>query len=361
MNARQYSPIYENFSYLGTELAHMKKTTLKQVAEKLGVSLSTVSKALMDSHEIGIETKKKVREMAEKMGYRANPYAGHLHNQKSHTIGMIVPEITDNFFNKAISGAESVARERGYHLLIYVTHEDAGIESDILHHLQNGRVDGVIMSLTSQTRDFDHIRALMAFRIPVVLFDRVCHEIETAKIITDDFQSGFNATEHLIQKGCKDIAFLSISDCLSIDTRRKQGYLEALAKHERVAGKPRIVDCGTDEKTNHQRIKRLLQGKSRPDALFSSVERYALTAYNVCQEIGLKIPEDLKVIAFSNLQTAHLLHPSMTTVTQPAFDMGKQAAEILLRHLSRKTDFLMNQNIMLKSQLIERESTSLSE
>jgi LacI family transcriptional regulator len=215
------------------------------------------------------------------------------------------------------------------------------------------------MSLTSQTRDFEHIQQLMAFHIPVVLFDRVCHEIETAKIVTDDFQSGFNATEHLINAGCKDIAYLSISDCLSIDSRRKQGYLEALAKHERVVGKPKIVECGTDDEQNHQKIKRLLQGKSRPDGVFSSVERFALTTYNVCQEIGMAIPEDLKLIAFSNLQTAHLLHPSMSTITQPAFDMGKQAAEILLRHLSRKTDYMMNQNIMIKSQLIERESTAL--
>lgn len=337
----------------------MKKTTLKQVAEKLGVSLSTVSKALMDSHEIGLDTKKKVREMAERMGYRANPYAGHLHNQKSHTIGMIVPEITDNFFNKAISGAESVARERGYHLLIYVTHEDTRIEQDILHHLQNGRVDGVIMSLTSQTRDVNHIRELMAFSIPVVLFDRVSHEIETAKIITDDFQSGFNATEHLINAGCRDIAYLSISDCLSIDARRKQGYLEALAKHDRVVGKPRIIQCGADDKVNHQKIRRLLTGKARPDGIFSSVERFALTTYNVCQETSIRIPDDLKLIAFSNLQTAHLLHPSLTTITQPAFDMGKQAAEILLRHLGRKTDFMMNQNIMIGSQLIQRDSTSV--
>ncbi len=337
----------------------MKKTTLKQVAEQLGVSLSTVSKALMDSHEIGMDTKKKIREMAEKMGYRANPYAGHLHNRKSHTIGMIVPEITDNFFNKAISGAEAIARERGYHLLIYVTHEDALVEREILQHLQNGRVDGVIMSLTSQTREYDHIRQLMAFSIPVVLFDRVCHEIETAKITTDDFQSAFNATEHLVHTGCRDIAFLSISDCLSIDARRKQGYLEALAKHAQVAGKPRIIQCGADERSNHQKIKRLLSGESRPDGIFSSVERFALTTYNVCQELDLNIPRDLKLIAFSNLMTAHLLHPSLTTITQPAFDMGKQAAEILLRHLSRKSDLMMNQHIMIRSELIERESTAV--
>jgi LacI family transcriptional regulator len=335
----------------------MKKTTLKQVADKMGVSLSTVSKALMDSHEIGTETKKKVREMAEKMGYRANPYAGHLHNRKSHTIGMIVPEITDNFFNKAISGAESVATERGYHLLIYVTHENPVVERDILNHLQNGRVDGVIMSLTSQTQRFDHIQDLIRFNIPVILFDRVSHEIETAKIVTDDFQSGFNATEHLIQSGCRDIAFLSISDCLSIDSRRKNGYLEAIAKHQPLTRKPRIVQCGTDERSNHEKIRKLLTGRSRPDGIFSSVERFALTTYNVCREVGVHIPEDVKVICFSNLQTANLLQPSLTTITQPAFDMGKQAAEILLKHLSRKTDFLMNQNIMIKSQLIVRNST----
>ena len=335
----------------------MAKTNLKELAGKLGVSLSTVSKALRDSYEIGADTKKRVREMAEKMGYRANPYAGHLHTHKSKTIAIIVPEITNNFFIQAIGGAESIARDNDYHILIYVTRDSFEQEEGILKHLQNGRVDGVIMSLSRTTKTYDHINELMQFKIPVVFFDRICHEIETAKVITDDFASGFNATEHLIQNGCRNIAFLSISETLSIDNKRKQGYLEALAKHDIPVNDSFIIRCNGDEKANYKKIRQLLQEKKRPDGVFASVEKLALSTYYVCIDLKLKIPADLKVICFSNLRTAPLLNPSLTTITQPAFEMGKQAAAILFRHLNKKHVFIPNENIVIKSELTKRDST----
>ncbi len=295
--------------------------------------------------------------MAQEMGYTPNPYAGFLRNNKSKTIALIIPEMTNNFFIQAISGAESIAQEKDYHTLIYITHDDFKKEESILKDLQNGRVDGVIMSLAAGTKTYDHLNELIQSNIPIVFFDRICHEIETAKISTDDFASGFNATEHLIQNGCRDIAYLSLSENLSIDNKRKQGYFEALTKHDIKIDNSRIIMCGTDEKNNYKKIAALLKSGKKPDGIFASVETLAITSYLVCNDLKLKIPEKIKIICFANLITAPLLNPSLTTITQPAFEMGKQAADILFKYLGKKRTLMSNENIVLKSELVIRGST----
>jgi LacI family transcriptional regulator len=335
----------------------MSKVNLKQLSQNLQVSISTVSKALRNSYEISNDTKKKVLELAQQMGYTPNPYAGALRNNKTKTIALLVPELTNNFFIQAISGAESIAQEKDYHILVYNTMDDTNKEQSIIKHLQNGRVDGVIMSLASSAQSYDHLNDLIHSGIPIVFFDRICHEIETAKIITDDFTSAFNATEHLIQNGCRDIAYLSVSENLSIDNKRKQGYLEALNKHNINTGNSRIVKCNGDDKAVYTKITKLLQGARRPQAVFASVEKLALTTYSVCNELKIKIPKEVKITCFSNLRTAALLHPSLTTVTQPAFEMGAQAAAVLFKNLDKKRTLIQNENIILKSELIKRDST----
>ncbi len=335
----------------------MAKVNLKQLAQQLDVSISTVSKALRGSYEIGSETKKRIIDTAREMGYSPNPYAGSLRHHKSKTIALVAPELTNNFFIQAITGAEIVAQEKGYHILIYCTHDDAEKEKSILMHLQNGRVDGVIMSLASTTQSYTHLEELIQSGIPIVFFDRICHEIETAKITTDDFTSGFNATEHLIQNGCHDIAYLCVSENISTDNKRKQGYLEALNKYGLKADKQRIIKCNGDEKINYRKIKKLMSGTKKPDGLFASIEKLALTTYYVCNDMKIKIPQTLKIICFSNLRTAPLLNPSLTTITQPAFEMGKQAASILFKNLDKKRTLISNENIVLKSELIKRNST----
>ena len=336
----------------------MSKVNLKDLAKTLNISVSTVSKALRDSYEISDDTKKKVIAKAQLMGYNPNPYAGFLRNQKSKTIAIIIPELTNNYFVQAISGAESIAQENNYHLLIYTTNDDKKKEASILNHLINGRVDGVLMSVSSNTSQYNHIDELIQAGIPVVFFDRICHEIETAKITTNDFASGFMATEHLIQSGCKKIAYLSVSEHLSIDHKRKQGYLEALNKHDLKFDANLIVQCNTDEKQNLLKIKKILVGNNKPDGVFASVERLALTTYHVCKTNKINIPNDLKVISFSNLRTADLLNPSLTTITQPALEIGKEAAIILFKHLAKRKSIIPNENIVINSVLTIRGSTN---
>jgi len=335
----------------------MSKVNLKDVAKALNISISTVSKALRDSYEIGETTKKKVVEQAQAMGYNPNPYAGFLRNQKSKTIAIIIPELTNNYFIQAISGAESIAQLNNYHILIYTTNDNKEKEISILYHLNNGRVDGVLMSISSNSSKYDHINKLIQAGIPVVFFDRICHEIETAKITTNDFASGFMATEHLIQAGCKKIAYLSISEFLSIDLKRKQGYLEALNKYDIPFRQEYIVQCSPEEEGNVEKIQKLLVNKARPDGIFASVERLALTTYHVCKKNHIAIPQDLKIISFSNLRTADLLNPSLTTITQPAFDIGKEAAIILFKYLAKRKSLIPNENIVVNSTLSIRDST----
>jgi LacI family transcriptional regulator len=336
----------------------MSKINLKYLAKELNLSTSTVSRALRDDWDVSAETKAKVNELAQKLNYSPNPFAVSLRQQSSQTIAVVIPEIANNFFNLVINGIETVAREKNYHVLIYLTHDDYEREKSVMSHCQNGRVDGIIMSVSSGTTDYTHLSDVHEQGVPMVFFDRVCHEIETTKIITDDFASSFKATEHLIKNECKRIAFLSLTQHLSIENKRKAGYLEALTKHNIPVEEELMLECSNDDDVSMGRIKALLSSPNRPQGIFTSVEKLAIQTYKVCQELNLRIPKQVQILTFSNLLTAPLLQPPLTTITQPAFDIGKKAAEILFTHLKRKRDTIPNENIVLKSVLYIRHSTT---
>ena len=335
----------------------MSSTNLKRLAEELGLSISSVSKALRDSYEISAETKRRVREMAEKLNYQPNPFASSLRRKKSITIAVVIPEIANNFFALAIDGIQMVAQQKGYHVLTYLTHEDFKNEESTIRHLQGGRVDGVLISLCRDTADVSHLASLHETGIPLVFFDRVPETMECPTVTTDDYESGFKATEHLIQAGCKRIACLSLSNYLSITHKRMNGYEDALKKHNIKADPKLVVQCTNDNAANLEMIKKLLKSKDRPDGIFATVEKLAISTYYVCNDIGLKMPQQLKVISFSNLRTASLLNPSLSTITQPAFEIGKESASLLFRMIEKKTFGNRIDKIVLKSSLIERDSS----
>ena len=337
----------------------MASVNLKELAKILNLSISTVSKALRDSHEIGASTKVRVLAKAKELDYTPNPFASGLRRNKSKTFAVVLPEVANNYFSLAINGIESIAQEKDYHVLIYLTHEDYEKEKGILKHLENKRVDGVLMSLTMHTKDFNHLHDFQKKGIPIVFFDRICHEIETAKITSDDFVSGINATRHLIENGCKDIAFLSLGEEISIMNKRKSGYLEELTKNNIPSNPARIIKCGDDDIENYALIKSLLKSKDKPDAIFASVEKLATTTYKVCEELKIKIPKDLKIICFANLATADLLNPSLSTITQPAYEIGKKAAEVMFKYLDKNKAYIQipNENIVLQSSLHIRNSS----
>ena len=336
---------------------YMSSVTIKQLAERLQLSTATISKALGDSHEISDSTKKRVLALAKELNYVPNAYAGSLRHNKSKTIAVLIPEVTDSFFSLALNGIEEVALEKGYHTLIYLTHEKLEREKTILKTLIGGRVDGVIMSVTVETDSFDHIHEFNR-QLPVVFFDRVCPEIDTAKITTDDFECGYKATQHLIEAGCRKIALLPISNSLSIISERTKGFKKAIAEHNLSEDECRIVDCTEDHDHNYDLIKDMMLGDNRPDGILATVEKLTTEIYLVCQQQNIDIPQQVKVVCFSNQPSAIILNPSLTTITQPAFEMGKAAATVLLRLLKNDTLRLKDESRVIPSTLIIRNSTT---
>jgi LacI family transcriptional regulator len=320
--------------------------------------VATISKALKDSHEISPETKERVLKLARELNYTPNPYASSLRHRGSKTIAVVLPEVADSFFSMAINGIESVAQEKGYHVLVYLTHEQFEKEISILKDFQNGRVDGVLLSISSTTCEYNHLHKLYEENMPLVFFDRVCEEINTAKVQTDDTQAGYIATNHLLEKGCKRIAFLSMNSNLSITKHRLQGYLDALAEAGVDKSNQVVVECNSNDELSYAIIKQVLESDRQIDGVIGSVEKLATMTYSVCEELMIKIPQQVKVLAFSNLQIAALLNPSLTTITQPAFEIGKTAATLLFRSLEKRNFNLKDERVSIPSLLFERKSTA---
>jgi LacI family transcriptional regulator len=330
---------------------------IKDLAKQLNLSVATISKALKDSYEISPETKQKVLDLAKKLNFTPNAYASSLRKRSSKTIAVVLPEVADSFFSLAINGIESVAHDKGYHVLIYLTHESFAREEAILKEFQSGRVDGILISVSGETSNSDHIKEVIAAGMPLVFFDRVCEDVETAKIVTDDLESSYNATFHLLKTGCKKITYLSTSSSLSINNKRMEGYKKALADYGKKIT-PDIIPCTSNSEGNYRIICELLKKKNRPDALIASVEKLTTPIYLACRDLNLSIPTDLKVISFTNLQAALILTPTLTTVTQPAFEMGKTAAEILFKTLEKRNHNLKKEITIIPSVLNVRNSAT---
>lgn len=243
--------------------------------------------------------------------------------------------------------------------MIYLSHEKYSNEKKILHEVQNGRVDGILISISRETKDKEHISKLQAAGIPIVFFDRVLESVHTASVTTNDMECGYMATKLLLDRGCKRPVFFSHSASLPICKKRAEGFSLAL-KDAGFSKKDILIIYGSDnERVNHTLIKINLIHKKRPDAILASVEKIAIQVYMVSQELNLEIPNELKVIAFSNIETASILNPPLSTITQPAFEMGKSAATILFKGIEKKHFKLENEKIIIPSVLIERKSTGI--
>ena len=335
----------------------MDKLDLKKLAKELNLSPSSVSRALRDSHEISKVTRERVKALARKWGYEPNPHASSLRKSKSKTIAVIIPEIQNNFFAQVLNGVEEVAKEKGYHVLIYLTHEDNEREKEILNLSRNGRVDGIMISVSNTTVEFDHLEACRLSGMPLVFFDRVCEVERVPRVTSDDEEAAFKGTELLLKKGCKKIAFLTLTNNLSISKRRFAGYERALAKYQLTHNRL-LVECGFDDEINKKKIRELLLSAERPDAIFAAIEKFAINTYEVCNELHLNVPSQLKVICFSNLSAAALFHPPLSTITQPAYEIGKKATDILFKIIEKKALLPNDKKISIPSKIVERKSTA---
>jgi LacI family transcriptional regulator len=336
----------------------MHNINIKELAKSLNLSTSTVSRAFRDNSDINKATKERILARAKELNYQPNHYASNLREQRSKTIAVIVPELANNFFSQAILGIERIAREKGYHILIFATEDEYEKEVSFIRHLHNGRADGIIMSVSGEANDHTYLDELAEKRLPLVFFDRVYEDIITPRVITNDYNSSFSATRHLIKQGCTRIAYLVINKNLSIGKTRMQGYLDALEEFDIPFDDKLVIDCTNSYRKNNTILKNMLT-KVKPDGVFTSVERLAFATYYACYDLNISIPEDLKVIGFSSLEIAPLLNPSLTTITQPATKIGIEAALLLFKLLEAPETVDLNCRIVLDSKLMKRNSTAI--
>ena len=333
----------------------MNSINLKQLAQELNISPASVSRALNDSYEISAATKEKVWALAKKLNYEPNPFASNLRQPKSKTLAVIVPEVANHFFSLAINGIEDIAREHDFHVLIYQTHENSEIELSFTHRLLSGRVEGILLSVSGGIDNSQHFSELSK-KIPVVFFDRVYENIDAISITTNDYESSFEATQHLIDCGCKKILYCMGNNMLTIGKKRMMGYLDALKANDIPVEENLIILVGEDKENNqriiYQNIKEL-----KPDGVLSSIEELSFPCYAACHQLNLSIPADIKIVSFSNADSAPLLNPPLTTVTQPAFEIGQKAATMLFKLIAKKNcDW--EDSYEIKSSLIKRASTN---
>lgn len=332
-------------------------TTIKDIARELGISPSTVSRALKDHFEISEETKKAVKRVAKELNYQPNSLALSLRYSKSNTIGVIVPEIVHFFFSTVISGIEDIAQSRGYNVIITQSNESVDREMMNLQTLFNNRVDGILVSLSRESYDYSHFDAMMQKGLPIVFFDRVAEALETSKVTVDDFLGGYQATWHLIEQGYARIAHLAGPKNLDITTERLKGFKKA---HEE-AGLPFdktliIYDKASDEKEAYNATLQLMEAKN-PDALFASNDLAAMGSIKAAQKLGKHVPDDFGVVGFSNWHFTSLTNPSISTIEQPGFEMGQQATELLIKQIDAADKEVAFESIKLPTELLARGSS----
>lgn len=332
------------------------QVTIKDIARELGVSPSTVSRALKDHPDISEATKVQVRELVEKYNYKPNAIALSLRGGKSYTISVIVPQIVHHFFSSVISGIEEAAQAKGYNVMIFQSSEKYEREVAITQSIQSNRAEGLLVSVSKSTKSFKHFKDLMENDFPIVFFDRVCDELETDKVIVDDYNGAMNAVEHLIKTGCKRIAHFAAPQHLLIGYQRQRGYISALEKNGIEVDDELILQCDTIDQAKEQTPK-LMAIKNPPDAIFAVNDLTAIGALTALKKLNFKIPEDISVIGFTDGLVSTVTEPPLTTVSQHGFDIGLKAAELLLRRLDKEGADNQAITEVIKTELIVRGTT----
>jgi LacI family transcriptional regulator len=335
--------------------------TLKDIAKKLGITAATVSRALKDYPDISPLTKKAVLEMVKEMKYRPNPIALNLRKNQSNTIGVIIPNIIHNFFSSVISGIMEKADEEGYSVVICQSNENYQREVREAGVLFSSRVDGLLISLSNETKEYEHLKEFLDYQVPVVLMDKICDELEVSKVVVDDFEGAFHAVEHLIKQGCKRIAHIKGPNAPSNVKARYEGYLKALKKHKIPFDPNLVFECQQmSYEDGYEQTSNMLTLPTLPDGIFAGSEMAAVGALVALKENKIKIPEEIAIIGFNDFKMASVIEPSLTTVYQPGEEMGRVAVEILLNEikLSQKDKPITHRTETLKTHLIERDSSN---
>ncbi|MBB6107403.1 LacI family DNA-binding transcriptional regulator [Mucilaginibacter lappiensis] len=335
--------------------------TIRDIARELHLSVSTVSKALRDSYEISEKTKKLVTEFAQKHNYRPNPMAQSLKKGHSKSIGIVVSSIDNQFFSQVINGMESEAYSQGYNVIITQSHESYELEVQNVGHLIHRAIDGLLISIATETADVEHLRRLQQQGLPIVFFDRVSNEIDTHKVIVDNLGGAYQATMHLLASGYKNIAHITSSVTSSVTNQRLAGYVDALVESGIEVNEQYIKYClhgGLNLDELEQAIDELMQTEPRPDAILTASDRITTSTMTLLHKKNIRIPQDVALVGFSNTVLADVLNPSLTSVHQPAFEIGRKATEMLLSIINSKRPITEFENVVLPTELFIRSSSA---
>tara|TARA_R110002020_G_scaffold122487_2_gene277823 strand:- start:1246 stop:2271 length:1026 start_codon:yes stop_codon:yes gene_type:complete len=334
------------------------RITLKDLAKELNVAPSTISRALDDHPGISKATKEKVQKKAEELGFTLNSIASSFRKKKTHTIGVIVPRIDVHFHSLVISGIEEFAYKTGYNVTIFQSRDSLKREIKIAKILQNRMVEGIIVCLGTETDTYAHFEKFDRLKLPLVFYDRVPANFGANKIVINDFESAFTATEHLIDMGCKRIAHIGGSQTTSIFKARWEGYRAALEKHS--LGYAEALVQFTKELSYDEGVtaaRKLLALRPRPDGIFCANDYTAVSAIQVFRKAMVKIPEEVAVVGFSNYPISKIIEPNLTTVNDRAFEMGQAAAKLLIRQIEEDENGIQTEIVTIKTALLVRESS----
>lgn len=334
-----------------------EKTTIHDIARKLNITASTVSRALKDHPRISMETKKAVLKVAQKLNYQPNHIAAALRVGRSNIIGIIVPTADRSFFSSVVRGIEEIANQSRYHVMICQTYDNYEKEVATVEALLNARVDGIIASHGKETLNFDHFRKVKERGIPLILFDRSNDELEVSHVVIDDYLGGYKATEHLIQQGCRRIAHFTNARKISIYKERLRGYREALLNYGLPYSEELVVESNLQLDDGRNSMEQLLKLKVIPDAVFSASAYGAMGALQVLKEKQINVPGQVALVAFSNEPFTSFTDPALSTVDQHSMRMGNAAAQIFLEEITSENEKFIPQKIVLKPELIVRASS----
>lgn len=332
-----------------------KPVTIKDIARMLNISKSTVSRALSGRSDIHPETKSKIIELAGQLSYEPNTLAINLKQQKTNTIGVIIPETINRFFARSVGGIQKIADMAGMNVMICQSNESYMAEKNNLHSLVSSRVDGLLISISRETDRSDHFKPVFDKGIPMVFFDRICEDINASQVFTDNYEIAFEGTEHLISQGAKRIAFMAGPQHLFTSRNRLRGYLDALKRHNIPVLESYIIHSHYTSNKIEEYARYLINLPQQPDAVFAINDYAAIEMMHIMKKSGLRIPDDIAVLGFNNENMGKFVDPPLSSIDHPAHEMGAAAAEILINHI-RHHD-LKPENRLIKSKLIIREST----
>ena len=310
------------------------KVSLKDLAERLGVSIATVSRALNDSHEVSAEMRTRVKALAKELNYRPNPFARILRNDTPHVIGVVVPDLVSHYFSSLLNGIDDYAQEKGFMVVSTNSQEDCENEKRLIENLLNMHVGGILACLAQDSGEYQHFENVCRLGIPLVFFTRTCLHDTCSSVVSDSSGAAQEATQHLIENGCRRIAFLGGPSHLDLVKLRKHGYLEALKENRIPIDRSLVLFERIDYDAMYKRYVELLKREDRPDAVlaFNDIATYA--AFEAIRSCGLRIPEDVAIVGFTNSDTSIHVSPKLSVVLDHAYEQGRIACEMLIKKMS---------------------------